>query len=88
MLKNKHEYQSFGMKISDRIFRHKNVIVLSFRKVYSKKVDEVTELAEDASAEASDKKFSEILALLVQDQVAKKVAQELNVETDTWPESM
>ena len=68
------------MQFAGWIFRHKNVLALLFRKVFSSKSDKVAELAEDTCTEALDKEFIDIFALSVQDLAEGKVVAESNVE--------
>ena len=49
----------------------------------SRKTDKVAELAEESCTEVIDKEFSKTLTFSAQDLVARKVAQELNVECVT-----
>ena len=58
--------------------------MLLLRKVSLSKVDEVSELAKYVSSEAICKYFSKALESSVQYQAANKVAQWLDVETNTF----
>ena len=78
-LKNKQKFQAFGMNFLDRIFRHNNVLALSFRKSLSSKSDKVDALAEEAYAEVLDKEFIGIFTLSAQDLAVNKVLAESNV---------
>ena len=70
----------FGMQFSDRMFRHNNVLALSFSKALSSKYDKFSKLAEDTCAEVLDKDFFDIFASLVKDLATSKVVPELNVK--------
>ena len=79
-LVNKEKYQAFVMKSSDQRSPHNNVLALSFNKVLSSESDKFSKLAEYVCTEVLDNEFFYVFASSLQDLVASKVEDKLNIE--------